>query len=166
VGLRGLLHQRKAGVLDRWFGLVMDTYPEDAHRALKSNRDPFANPVGHIFREATGKLFDFLLIGAGKDELAAPLEEMVKVRAVQDFKPSDGVAFVFLLKRAVREELGAEAGAAGLQAELAAFESRVDALALQAFDIYVACVKRLFEIRAAEVKGSVHMLLRRANAAG
>jgi hypothetical protein len=88
---------------------------------------------------------------------------MVKVRAIQDFRPSEAVAFAFGLKDIIREELGDAWGKKELHNELTAFNRRIDALALLVFDAYVKSREKVYELRVNEVKNRVSRLLKRAN---
>jgi hypothetical protein len=150
-------------MIERWFDFIVDTYPPDTSKLLKSDKDQFLNPVGNTVKRGINLLYDLLLNGADRDDFVSPLENIVKIRAVQDFPPSQGIGFVFFLKRAISEELKNELESEGLQEEFRTFESRVDEMALIAFDIYMECLKRLYEVRASEVKSRTYMLLRQAN---
>jgi hypothetical protein len=77
---------------------------------------------------------------------------MIRIRAVQDFLPSKAIGFVFLLKRVIQEELGREVRERGLGEELLDFERQIDDLALLAFDVYMQCREKIFEVRIREVK--------------
>jgi hypothetical protein len=96
------------------------------------------------------------------EKVCSALEEIVKIRSIQDFTPAQALSFVFSLKQVIREELKGELDAARL-AELVQFEAQIDQLALFAFDVYVKCRERLYEIRVSEVKRSVSGLMRRLN---
>jgi len=73
------------------------------------------------------------------------------------------VAFVFLLKRAVREVLE-EGSRPSLPARvLSDLEARVDALALSAFETYTRCREDVFEIRVREAQRRTAALLERFN---
>jgi len=65
---------------------------------------------------------------------------------------------VFLLKRAVREVLQEASADAAVLSDL---ESRVDALALAAFETYTRCREELFEIRLRASQRRVATLLER-----
>ena len=84
--------------------------------------------------------------------IESSLERINKIRAVQDFKPSQAVAFVFLLKTALREELGAELYQGGMTQQLLSLESQIDGLVLIAFDNYMRCREKLFEVRCNDIK--------------
>ena len=66
------------------------------------------------------------------------------------------------IKKVVREELGSEILKEGLAEEWAAFESRIDDLALLCFDIYTACRQKISDIRVDEVRRRSSKLLKMA----
>ena len=75
--------------------------------------------------------------------------------------PSRAVGFVYGLRGAVRAELGEALASRAHAEELAALERRVEALALRAFDLYVAMRDQMARLRQAELRRSVSSLLRR-----
>jgi len=159
--LRDVLQPHRSEALDRWRGYVLASYPEEAARFFRKEKDQFKNPVGQSIHRATEAIFDGVLLERDVDGVPEALEALVRIRAVQDFSPSEAVAFVFLLKRAVREVLeGASADGPPAQA-LSDLESRVDALALAAFETYARCREELFEIRLRASKRRVAVLLER-----
>jgi hypothetical protein len=159
--LRDVLQPHRSEALDRWRGFVLDSYPEEAARFFRKEKDRFKNPVGQSIHRATEAILDGALLERDEDGVPEALEALVRIRAVQDFSPSEAIAFVFLLKRAVREVLeGASADGPPAQA-LSDLESRVDALALAAFETYTRCREELFEIRLRASKRRVAVLLER-----
>ena len=159
--LRDVLQPHRSEALDRWRGFLLDSYPEEAARFFRKEKDRFKNPVGQSIHRATETLFDGALLERDAEGVPEALESLVRIRAVQDFSPSEAVAFVFLLKRAVREVLK-EASADGAPARaLSDLESRVDALALAAFETYTRCREELFEIRLRASQRSMAVLLER-----
>jgi len=145
------LMARRTAVLDRWLQAVLATYPEETARFLTGVGDPFSNPVGHTLREGLGKLLDALAADRTGDDLAAALDGIVRIRAVQEFSPPAAVGFVFALRPILREEL---AGAGIAAAGHAALEAGVDRMALAAFDVYMQCREKIFEIRVREIRES------------
>jgi hypothetical protein len=148
-----LWSERRAAIVQRWRELVLETYPPDASRFFQGEQDPFANPVGAAISQALAGLYDELRLGAPAERLSPLLDDIIRIRAVQDFSPSQAVGFVFLLKAALREQLaGEKQDQPLLRQELAEFDSRIDALALLAFDIYQQCREQIFDIRVREAK--------------
>ena len=88
---------------------------------------------------------------------------MIRIRAVQNFTPSEAVAFIFQLKKIVRHALGSELLLrTGITEELVAFESAVDDLALFSFDLYMQCREGIYEIKAKEATNMTFRLFQQA----
>jgi len=160
--LESLLLQRSSSVLDKWFDAVLGTYPPDTKRFLKKQKNQFANPVGTtLFKEMEG-LFQELLRGLDRKKSFAILDRIIRIRAVQDFAPSEAVGFIFSLKTIIRSELESEIRKNDLDEELSRLDERIDDLVLLAFDIYMQCKEKVYEIRVREAKNHVSRLLRKA----
>jgi len=160
--IKSILAQHKTGTLERWFQLILQTYPADAIKFFEK-KGRFTNPTGATIHAEIETIFDQLLDGFDKERVKAALDNIVRIRAVQEFSPSDAISFVFSLKQAIREGLETQITEQGLADELVQFESEVDALALLTFDIYVKCREQLFELRTDELKRQTYKLLERAN---
>lgn len=156
-----VLTRRREQVLDRWRDLLLGGYPEEAARFFRGERDGFRNPVGHAVTHATATIVDGLLQGQPPADVAGALEAIVRIRAVQQFSAGEAVSFVLLLKRAVRETLGVPPADEATWRALADVESRIDALALSAFEIYAGCRERIHEIRVREAQRRAAVLFER-----
>ncbi len=161
--LENLLIQKQAAVVERWFQLILETYPADTSRFLKKQKDRFANPVGNTISQGIEAIYSELVHGAGLEKVSPFLDNIIRIRAIQDFLPSQAIAFVFFLKTAIREELINEVRDDDIARELLILESRIDELALLSFDIYMKCREKVYELRANEVKNRTFKLLERAN---
>lgn len=161
---RGPLEDRKRAIVDRWAELALRVYPPESSRIMLRETDRFRNPVGRITRESLDALYDGLVSASPAGELTPHLDGIVRIRAVQDLSPSAAVEFLFLLKRAVREELGGEAGSRRAAPDLSALDSSIDRLALAAFDLFVQCREKICELRVDEVKRNASALLERLHA--
>ncbi len=159
MALEYFLSQNKAAILERWYRLILETYPANTSRFLKQEKDRFMNPVGYTISQEIGVLYDELLTGMNEDKLTASLENIIKIRSVQDFSPSEGIAFIPLLKRTIREELEGKILDDQIFEEWAVLESKIDTLALLAFDIYMKCREKIHEIKISEVKGERERIL-------
>jgi hypothetical protein len=164
MALRELLAQRQGAVCERWMDAALRDYGPVTAARWRHEQDPFANPVGHTLSTGLPDLLDAIVGGGGPGERAlSALQEIVRVRSVQDFAPSRAVGFVYLLRRAVRDELAAELAGGAHVAELAELDARIEQLALLAFDAYVGLREELFRIRQEELRRSVASILRRWN---
>jgi len=161
--LRRLLRANSDAIVGRWLDCVLRTYAKDAAAAFARQKDPFANPVGHSLRVGTRAIFDSILAGEECDQVNRPLSEVIKIRAVQQFTASQAVGFVFLLKDAIRDQLGDVTSDAAIMAELEGLDRVIDRVALQAFDVFVECREQLCELRVNEVKRSVSWIMEKMN---
>lgn len=150
--LAALLERKRKVALDQWFQLVIKTYPQATSNLLSKQEDQFRNPIGHTIGESLGRIYDQIRAGMDPDELLEALDGIVRIRSIQDFTPSEAVSFVFDLKAVIRDLAGADLRAGNLPTELAEFDSRVDRVALMAFEKYTACREKLHEIRVGEIK--------------
>ncbi len=163
MNLESLLSEKRSLIIKKWRNTIVDTYPEETRRFFKKEKDQFSNPVGNIIDSQVGTLYDELIKGEDIGKISACLDKIIRIRAVQDFKPSHAIGFVLELKRIIREALGSKVSLNGLFAELELLEDRIDKTSLLAFDIYSQCRQKIYEIRVNEVKNHVGKLLERAN---
>jgi hypothetical protein len=163
MSLESLLSHKRSNIIKKWRDVIIETYPGDTQRFLRKEKDQFANPVGYVIGKEIEVLFDELIKGGEIDKICACLDNIIRVRAVQDFRPSDAIGFVLQLKIVIRDELSGKVPINGLSVELRTLEERIDNTALLAFDIYSKCRQEIYEIRVKEVKNHLGKLLKQAN---
>lgn len=160
--LKRLLSERRATILEKWRDRVFACYPPETASFMRREADRFSNPVAHRLTEGLKGIYAALLGESPATEVSAQLDEVLRIWAVQDFTPSQALAFVFFLKPIIREELAGELKAdAGLAEELLDLESRLDGVALLGFDVYMQRREKLSELKVAEMKARISGLLRR-----
>ncbi len=163
--LKNLLDKNKKTILKRWSELVFATYSPETAQFLAKQSNEFANPVGAAITGATAGIFDWIMDGAPVEkelDVHALIDDIVRIRAVQQFSASDAVNFIFMLKKAIRESLSKDIRDPNLVTELYELDSTIDRLALAAFDIYMKCREKVFEIRATELRNRTSRILERA----
>jgi len=158
MDIDNLLSDKRSHIIKKWRNAIITSYPKDSQSFLKREKSQFANPVGNIIAQEIETLYDEVIKGENREKISSCLDTIIRVRAVQDFAPSQAVAFVLQLKRIIREELGN-----GHSAELLMLDSKIDDVVLLAFDVYSKCRQEIYEIRVREVKNQVGKLLERAN---
>lgn len=160
--LERLLEGKKPEILKKWRESLIDTYPLDARRFLSRFNDQFGNPVGYTIARAIEVFCDELL-GEFKSEVFSDyLDEIVRIRAVQDFSPAQAIGFIFNLKKIVREEIKGELKSEEVK-ELYELDSRIDALALMAFNKYMECREKVYDIRLNEMRNLSMKMIERMN---
>lgn len=160
--LAQLIIDKKATILSSWFDAAVQGYASDTSQFLKSRKDQFANPVGHTTRKGLEGLLDQLLAGPGQHQVATHLDPIVRIRAVQDFTPSQAIAFIPALKHVLRSTLKDELHRPELREALVAFEDGIDRLFLTAVDLYVACREKVYQLKANETRNRVFSAFERA----
>jgi hypothetical protein len=162
--LREILAGHRDAILGRWRGMVFGSYPEEAARFFRSEKDAFRNPVGHSLLRSTETIYDGVALGGETASISEALETVVRLRAVQEFSASEAVGFVFWLKRAVREHLRVLGREGDLWREMVVLDERIDGLAATAFDLYGRCREHVYAIRVDEVRRRTASLLRQLDA--
>jgi hypothetical protein len=157
-----LLSQHKTALVKRWFDEVVRTYPVDTANFLKQQKDPFANPVGRTTLKGLEALFNVLITGMDRDAINSFLDPIIRIRAIQDFTPSRATSFILFLKQIIRETLGKEFQDPQVVTAFMDFETRIDDLCLMAFDIYVQCREKLYQIQANEMRNTTFRAFQRA----
>jgi hypothetical protein len=159
--LATLLSQKKAAILDRWLAMIFESYPPETAIFLRKEKNRFDNPAGYRISEGLEGLYGALLQDMDRDEILTSLDEIIRIRALQNFTPSQALAFIFLLKIVIREELAGEILKENLAVELLDLESRIDGLALLGFDVYLKRREKIYEIKADEAKRRISGLMRK-----
>ena len=161
MNLEKLLSEKKRNIVDRWFNAVIDTYAPDTALIFKSQRDRFANPVGVTVRDGLAAIFDALIEGRDPDQSASLLDPLIRIRAVQKFTPSQATGFIFFLKKIIRDILRHKLSDKQ-SAQLLHFEDRIDTLALTAFDIYMECKEKIYDLKTSQERNSIYRAFKRA----
>jgi hypothetical protein len=162
MNLKDKLQENRSAIVAAWFETVVETYHEETRGPLRKQNAPFANPVGFNTAQGLEGLFDGLLKGMMPTETSQFLDAIVRIRAVQDFAPSEAIRFIFRLKDVVRKELAEALQDPAVSAELAPFETAIDDLALFAFDLYLQCREKIYDIKAREAQSATFRLLQQA----
>jgi len=162
MSLEVLLAQRKNVIIKDWFDRVVETYPADTAAFLKGREDPFANPVGSTIYESLKLLYTELLKGIDHKVIPPLLDPIIRIRAVQDFTPSQAIGFIFCLKKVVRNHLNENIKHSTIENELRLFEEKIDELSLIAFDLYMVCREKIYQLKANEVKNRTFKAFERA----
>lgn len=161
--IRDLLTAHKDAIIRKWMDAMYGTYPFDTVGFLRSSKDRFSNPVGHTTAASAVVIFDAV---AGDDVeeacLSGAIEDVIRIRAIQNFTPEQAVGVLFVLKTVLRQMLRSDIIRHGLHDGQLAVESRIDTVALMAFGTYARCRERLHTMRVDECKHGCALLLRRA----
>lgn len=169
--LYDFLSENKTAIVSTWFNEILATYPSDTSNFLKNKKDRFANPVGQTIFAGMEGLLTQIIAGLktgevlNKAEIDLLLDGIVRIRAIQDFKPSEAVGFISGLKNIVSNQVKDAKKSASVpsEGELMELGRLLDDLLLRAFDIYMGCREKIYELKANEARNLTFRLLRQAN---
>lgn len=160
--LEDLLKRKKSAIVQEWFDQVADTYSTETSVFLKKERDIFSNPVGDALRQGLPALFDELVNGINREPAISFLDPIIRIRAIQNFSPSQVISFIIDLKKIIRKHLSKELTENLIIKTFPSFESKIDELILMAFDIYMECREMLLDIKSNDEKNKVLKTFKRA----
>ena len=134
-----IISARRDAAIQKWTEAVFAMYPFETTGFIRTQRDQFANPVGHATRAAGEQIYDAV---TGRDvdmeKVHASVAALIRIRAVQDLKPEQAVGVLYLYKSVLRELLLADMLAAGDVQGFLDMGDRLDTLCLMAFNLYLA----------------------------
>lgn len=158
--LNDFLRAKKPSIRQKWLKQTLAAYPPDASLFYSREKNQFANPVGQTHAKGIEAILDALFEENSSAPLIAHLDDIIRIRSVQEMTPSKAVSFIFLLKEIVAEETKKERGDLEVAKQLDSFFARIDETALAAFDMYVKYREKVYQLRVNEIKRSVSRIIR------
>lgn len=158
-----LLDARLDTIVDRWGDAVLSAYPPDSAAIFREQKDPFANPLGASVRKGTRGVLGAMLNNMDQEGLRSHLDEIIRIRAVQQMTPAEALAFVFSLRSIVREVVPEAEADPRYRGDLAEMDRKIDEVALSAFEIYAARREEVSDLRINEVKRQVSWVMGKMN---
>jgi hypothetical protein len=162
MGLNKLLEKKKSAIIKDWFEAVAATYAPDTADFFKRQKDPFANPVGSTLFNGLKQLFEELLLQMDHKKIRSCIDPLVRIRAVQDFSPSEATSFILSLKKVIIKNLQKELRDIQILNEFLQLESKIDTLCLIAFDVYVECREKIYELKVTTERNKIYSAFARA----
>ena len=156
MNLSETLQEKKKQILTIWTDRTLDSYASPGF--FKKSLDSIANPIGSNIRDGLSAILDLILKDADIDSHAKALDQVIRIRAIQDFSPSQAVVPFLELKWVIRQVLNESNKTKHLTNELAELDCKIDRLALSAFDKYMECREQLYKVRINELKSGRHIL--------
>ena len=162
MGLEKVLAKKKDAIVKDWFKLVARTYAPDTAQFISSHKDSISNPVGGSLSKGLSGIFEQLLADPDRETVKSYLDPIIRIRAVQDFSPSQATAIILALKKVIIEHLKKDLSDSRTANALLQFESKIDSLCLFAFDLYMECREKLYELKTNEERNKIYKAFERA----
>lgn len=158
--LKKFLEERRPLILKKWFLSLLEEYPFEGRQFIGDiKRDRFENPMGFTLFEGLEGLFDYLL---NEKSNSSALDTFIRLRAVQDLKPSEALNFIFTLKDIIQKEFSVFSDKA-LTEDFFALSAEIDSIALRLFDLYMESKERLNEVKMNELRNMTAWILKKVN---
>jgi hypothetical protein len=146
MNLKRLLLRKKEAILQEWLRGIFDSYILETGGFLLNQDDRFANPVGCTISANAGQLLDALIRGDDPGTLRGCLEKIIRIRAVQDFTPTQAVSFMPELKTIISSQIMHDAIKHGLLDELNSIETTIDSLSCAAAELHIKMKRQIREL--------------------
>ena len=160
--IREILNNKKSLIVRSWTELIFNSYPAEAANFLVTKKNQFSNPIGYTVTTNAEKIFDELITDCDFEKIKLLLDDIIKMRAVQSFSPSQAVNFLLDLKKAIRDECQNELLNKNVSDELSNFELLIDKMLIIGFELYMEAREKVFEIRVNEIKSRSYKALENA----
>jgi hypothetical protein len=155
-----VLEKSRKEIVGHWFDAVMAAYPPDGARFFKKTSDPFANPVGSTIHRCLNELFDQVRHAEmDGDAVQSALDGIVRIQSLQECKPSAAISFIFTIKPTISAKLERYSDDPEVRKYLGALDANIEELLKSAFDLYLQCRQKVFQLRANQARDRVSKLL-------
>ena len=161
--LKKFLTDHKKEITERWFEIIIQTYPAESFKFFSESTKKFSNPVGYTIHEEISSIYEDMVNLSCTEHTEKSLENIIKIRAVQEFTPTEAVSFIFRVKGIVRESAAELIPNSISIKEINNLDDFCDELACKAFDLYMSAREKLYEIKANEVRKRTQKIIDRLN---
>ncbi|UCE66342.1 MAG: RsbRD N-terminal domain-containing protein [Candidatus Zixiibacteriota bacterium] len=158
-----ILRQRRDIILKQWKNIALNQYSFGDFKIHKENNNRFGNPVAYTISSGLETILDEIIAETHTVKLDDALEEIVKIKSLQAEKPSIAVDFLFHLKNILKNDLDDFRQDGGYPGEIEKLHTDIDNLILSAFDIFMKCREKIYDIKSKEIMKRSYRLLERAN---
>jgi len=150
--IREALISKKTTIVGKWIESILNSYPPESADFLKSKKNQFSNPIGFTISNNAEKIFDEIINKRDEAKIKLFVDEIIRMRAVQNFSPSQAVGFILLLKKLIHDEIEKNLRNRNVLEEFLNLESFIDRVALIAFDSFMESREKVYRIRINEIK--------------
>jgi hypothetical protein len=151
MGFHELLIRKKPAILKEWLAQIFASYPPDASGFLAREKNSFANPVGCTIATKAECILAGLTEGRDTGAISVYLEPIIRIRAVQDFTPSQAVSFMADLKTVIANQIRTKISEETPGGEWEKLMTGIDRLHMQACETYAQMKEEIRVIRSDEV---------------
>ncbi len=143
---------KKVSICQRWLQLILQSQPAKDCVSVRRDKDRFNDPIGFTLERELPALYEKIVLLNDVEAAHKSLENVIKIRAVQDLTPAQVINFIFLLKETVISELMELNISPYTSREVINFNDAIEKCVLLAINIYFTCREDIHELTIAEIK--------------
>jgi hypothetical protein len=151
--------RHKDSILKKWQQAIIDTYPTGAGNYLLENKNKFTNPIGYTIEKSLPAILNAVIEGNLTGLAKESIDDIIRIRAVQEFEPAEALTFLYSLKAVIISLLSDDA-------ELSAFlqiESIFNEINNYGINTYVRFREKIYDIKANEQLRTFEKMIERLN---
>ena len=150
----------KAKILKEWYESIIGSFPQKSRRLIGLNEDRFQNPMGFTLYEGIRTILETVVNKLPVEGLEEALGQIIKIKAIQEKQPADGLDFLFDLKKIIRSNCDVLAEDFSENKALFELEDLIDSIILKAHIIFVESREKISELKVEEMAKKTYMLKR------
>ncbi len=154
-----IILRQKQSIITQWRQSIIGSYPAESGSYLLENKNKFANPIGFTLANSLPVIVDAVIDGCLSADAKKSLDDIIKIRAVQEFKPSEAIGFVASLRAIVLSEISDEANLSDFLHTEKIFNEIND----YTINTYVCFKEKIYDIKANEQLRTFEKMVERLN---
>lgn len=161
--INDIIGKQKPSILKSWFQAIIGTYPDGAGKYLNNTKNKFSNPIGYTIENALPPILDAAIQGELNNEAEKSLDDIIRIRAVQDIEPAVALNFINSLRAIIISEISSYINTNGDLREFLLLEKTFESMTNYSFNSYVKFKEKIYEIKANERLKTFEKMINRLN---
>jgi len=150
-------------ILQKWNQSIIDSYPQESGKYLLENKNKFSNPVGYTIENSLKPILEAVKDMSFDEKAKKSLDDIIRIRAVQDFSPSDALGFIKSLRAIIISELSSNIDYSPGKGDFLKLDRIFDEISSFSIDTYVDLRERIFRIKSNETRNGFERMIERLN---
>ena len=163
MSIAELIDRQKVDILKNWHQSIINTYPKGASNFLNETKNKFANPIGYTINKSLPSILDAVIYNDLSEAAKNSLDAIIRIRAVQDFEPSQALSFINSLKAIIYSEISGDIKTDKDFLEVLKLEKIFNTIFDFSINLYVSFREKVYEIKANEQMRTFEKMLERLN---
>ena len=161
--INDVIDKKRTSILKSWFNAIVESYPEGAGKYLNNTKNKFSNPIGYTIEHALPPILDAVIRCDVNKAAEKSLDDIIRIRAVQEIEPADALNFINFLRAIIISEISSYINTNSGLNEFLLLEKTFESMTNYAFNSYVKFREKIYEIKANERLKTFEKMIERLN---